>query len=255
MNELEKKYINKYKSTNPNYGYNWQSGGNNYVYNEEFKDNLSKQKRCLYSTLTPKDVLDIKILLCCGISRDEISKEYDISKEVLSQLINNRNFKYVFPKAKDIIKNNEKQAKAEKEESILKLYKEGFSITQISSKLPYSKSVIEKFIYKNTKSVEDKKKKYQEIFDKVHYLYKKNMNKYQISKILNVSPSTVDRYLNKSNNPYNELNYKKMTDNILQEILDLYKNGENIQFLAKKFNISRQTISFYIEKYANTEVS
>ena len=46
-----------------------------------------------------------------------------------------------------------------------------------------------------------------------------------------------------------------MTDSVFEQILNLYNNGESINSLSDKFNISRQTISFYIEKYANTEVS
>lgn len=256
LNELEIEYISEYNSTNPDYGYNWQSGGDNYSCRQEFRDNISKRMRGKYSTLRNEDVLDIKLLLCCGINKDEICSEYNLRKNTLNGIINGNSFNYILPEAKEIIKKNNEQAKELKEKSILDMCNNGFSITEISKELPYSISVIEKTIYQKTNTVENKKKKYQKIFDEVHYLYnEKGMKKYQIAKKLNISPSTVDRYLKKENNPYKDLNFKKMTDSVFGQILNLYNNGESINSLSDKFNISRQTISFYIEKYANTEVS
>ena len=89
---------------NPNYGYNWQSGGNNYFYRQEFKDNISIKMRGKHSTLKNKEVLDIKLLLCCGISKDEICSEYNLRKNTLNGIINGNSFSYIFPEAKNIIK-------------------------------------------------------------------------------------------------------------------------------------------------------
>ena len=257
LNELEKHYIKKYNSNNINFGYNLTSGGEGYELNDSVKKQISINKRGQGSNLTEGDVTKIKMLLYCLMDRDEISKIFNISKKVITQIATGKSFGYVCSELNEDIHNLKQKLIDERNEYIISLFDKGYTITQISKITEYSKSIVEKCVYKYRNTVKENKEKYQDIYNKVFELNSKGFNNSQISKKLNISGSTVKRYLTGENNPYKELPYKKITEDIKNDIIKLYFNENNtFSKIAEKYNVSTNTISTVINnyKYANTEV-
>lgn len=252
-------YIEKYESSNRDKGYNLSLGGEGSgEWSEESKKKLSISKRFCNSNLNWEDVRKIKLAMYCNMDRKEISKIFNTSIKALTQISRGASFCYVNSELNESIYNLKQKMIDERNEYILELFDKGNRISKICEITEYSTSIVEKCVYKYRNAQNIRSNKYKEIYDKVHELYKIGHKKYTISKMLNISPSTVDRYLNGSNNPYLELPYKKITTEKKMSILDMFFN-ENIPIkdIAKKLQVSRNTIETYINqyKYANTEVT
>lgn len=257
LNKLEQYYIKEYNSNNTKFGYNLTSGGEGYCLNESVKKQISISKRGQGSTLSEDDVKQIKMLLYCLMDREEIASIFNISKKVITQISMGKTFDYVCSELNDSIHNLKQKLIDERNEYILSLFDNGSSITEIANLTEYTQSIVEKCVYKYRNSVKDKKEKYQEIYNKVFELKSQGINNYQISKKLKISPSTVDRYLKGENNPYKESPFKKITEKIKGNIIELYfnKNKTSIE-IAEIYEVSSNTILSVINnyKYANTEV-
>ena len=257
LNKLEKYYIKLYNSNNSNYGYNLTSGGEGYTLNDDVKEKISINKRGQGSNLSIDDVRKIKMLLYCLMDRNEIASIFNTTYKVVTQIAIGKSFKYVCEELNDSIYNLKQRMINERNNYILKLFDEGNTISKISEITKYSTSIVEKCVYKYRDSVNKNKEKYQKIYNEVFYLKSQGINNYQISKKLKISPNTVRRYLNGENNPYKELPFKKITEDIKKDIIDLYFNKDiSCIELSKMFNVSSNTILSVINnyKYANTEV-
>lgn len=257
LDNKEKEYIDFFKSNNMKFGYNLTNGGEGYSLNQEVKDKISFNKRGQGSNLSIDDVGKIKMALYCLIDRKELCDMFNVSPKVITQIAIGKSFGYIYEELNKDIHNIKQRLIDERNSKILQLFNQNYSITEIVNITKYSVSIVEKCIYKYTNSVELKKKKYQDIYEQIIKLYKDGINKYQISKILNISPSIVSRYLKNESNPYKELPFKKITNDIKNEIINLYfnKNMSSIE-ISKIYNVSDNTIMSYINnyKYANTEV-
>ena len=257
LNKLEQCYIKEYNSNNAKFGYNLTSGGEGYCLNESVKKQISISKRGQGSTLSEDDVKQIKMLLYCLMDREEIASIFNISKKVITQISMGKTFDYVCSELNDSIHNLKQKLIDERNKYILSLFDNGISITEITNLTRYSQSIVEKCVYKYRNVIKEKKEKYQEIYKKVFELKSQGINNYQISKELNISPSTVDRYLKGENNPYKELPFKKITENLKENIINLYfdKKKTSIE-IAEVYKVSSNTILSVINnyKYANTEV-
>lgn len=258
LDNMECYYIKLYNSNNPNFGYNLTSGGDGGKHTPESVEKMKLSARGKGSKLTMGDVRKIKMLLYCSMDRKEIVKIFKTSKAIVDNIAMLKSFSYILEELNsDILKVKQKIIE-ERNKQILNLFDSGLSISEIVKKTSYSTSIVEKCAYKFTQTIENKKEKYQEIYDKVFEYYNNGVNKYQISKILNISPSTVGRYLSGRNNPYDDLPFKKITEEVREEILKLYfeKNKTFVE-ISEILKISRTVISGFIfkYKYANTEVS
>jgi len=257
LNEKEKHYIKLYNSNAELYGYNLTSGGEGYSLNDDVKSRISISKRGQNSILSEHDVRLIKMFLYCLMDRKEICVIFNISSKVLTQIVTGKSFGYILSELNDDIYNQKQKLIDARNKTILDLFDNGYSITKINSLTNYSISIIEKCVYKYRNSVEIKKQKYQDIYNKVFQLKEEGYNNYNISKLLNISPNTVKRYLEGENNPYKELSFKKITDNIKINVIDLYFNQEKTSYeIGEIFDVSPNTIMSVINnyKYANTEV-
>ena len=222
LNDLEIYYIKKYNSNNPKFGYNITSGGDAPFFNEEY--------------------------------RKEISKMFNTSTKVITNIVTGKAFSYVATELNDKIVNIKQNFIKERNEKILNLYDELHSIKKVCDLTGYTISVVEKAVYKTNKYKNDK---FIKIYDEVINLYNEGYNQSEIARKLNIGGSTVNRYVRGLTNPNNELPFKKVTKDIEKEIIKLYLNNMSMVDIGKKFNISHNTVSNYIKQYeyANTEVS
>ena len=134
LNDLEIYYIKKYNSNNPKFGYNITSGGDAPFFNEEY--------------------------------RKEISKMFNTSTKVITNIVTGKAFSYVATELNDKIVNIKQNFIKERNEKILNLYDE----------LPFKKV---------TKDIE------KEIIK----LYLNNMSMVDIGKKFNISHNTVSNYI------------------------------------------------------------
>lgn len=257
LNKLEKYYIKINNSNNENFGYNLTSGGEGFRLNDSVKRQMSISKRGQGSVLTESDVRKIKMLLYCLLDREEISKMFNVSKKVITQISMGKSFGYICSELNDSIHNLKQKLIDERNIFILSLFDEGNTIIEVVKSTGYTQSIVEKCVYKYRNVVKDKKEKYQEIYKKVFELKSQGVNNYQIYKKLNISPNTVKRYLKGDNNPYKELPFKKITEELKEDIIKLYFNDNKASIeIAEKYKVSSNTILSVINnyKYANTEV-
>lgn len=253
-------YIDKYKSHDSNYGYNFTLGGKNAVLTERYKDNIGKSSRGKNSNFTFDDVRHIKLALYCLMDRKEIFKMFNTNRAVVTGIATGENFDYIVPELNKTINNLKQSLIDERNEYILQLYDNGLRIVDIVNETGLSTSIVEKCIYKHrdtTKKVNECK---IERYYKIKELLNEGYNKYQISKILNIPATTVYRYSSKDFKLEDklELPFKKVTKEINESIINMYFNeNKSIKEISEFYNLSRNTIEFYINKYkyANTEVS
>lgn len=257
LNKFERYYIEKYKSNNQKYGYNLTNGGEGYALNESVKNKISKSKRGQSSNLSEKEVTEIKMLLYCLMDRKEISKIFNVSEKVITQISIGKSFAYIHTELNDKIHNLKQKLIQERNDYILELFDKGMKIKDIVNYTDYTLSIVEKCIYKYRNPAYETKKKYQKIYDDVFKLHSEGLNNEQISKKLNIGHSTVARYLKNETNPYKELPYKKINKELKDNIIDLYFNkNKSSTYISKKYNISTTTVLNTINnyKYVDTEV-
>lgn len=252
-------YIEQYDSANRDKGYNLSLGGEGAgEWSKESRAKLSVSKRFCNTSLSWEDVRRIKLAMYCNMDRKELSKMYNVSIKALTQISIGASFCYINNELNESIHNLKQKMIDERNEYILELFDAKNGISEICKMTGYSTSIVEKCVYRYRNAKDIRSDKYKEIYDKVHELYDMGYKKYTISKMLNISPSTVDRYLSGSNNPYLELPYKKITEDKRMYIFDMFFNKNMpIKDIAKKLQVSRNTIETYINqyKYANTEVT
>jgi len=251
-------FISLYETTNPDKGYNLRSGGEGGLHSDYTKDKIKVSCRGKNSSLSIDDVRRIKLSIYCLMDRKEISNQFNVSEKVITQISMGKNFPYVNKELNDYIHNIKQKVIDERNEYILSLFDNGLTITEIHKSTGYSRSIVEKCVYKYRNTVDDNKKKYQDIYNKVFELHNSGYNNYQISKKLNISPNTVSRYLKNENNPYLDLPYKKLTKEVQGYILQNYfERNKTFKQISNELNISDTTIGAFINnyKYTNTEVT
>lgn len=259
LDDREIHYIALYKSSDRNYGYNITDGGNNLMASDSYRKICSMNSRFNRSDLTEEDVRHIKLLLYCMMDRTEMSKMFNVSTKVITQISTGGSYVYITPELNDKIHNLKDKMIYERNLEILKLFDNGLRITDIVKKMDLSTSIVEKCVYKyRMNKIKLNKEKRIDIYNRVFELYNEGVNKYQISKKLNISPSLVAKYLNGMHNPNGKLPYKKIIPEIEERIIHMFfKENISVKDIAKVINVSDNTIRDYINKYkyTNTEVS
>ena len=151
LNILETHYIKQYNAFNQDYGYNMTTGGEGNIRSEETRNKISINHRGKLSNLTVDDVRHIKMSMYCLMDRKEISKMFNVSQKVLTQISSGKNFPYVCPELNDKIHNLKQRMIDERNEKILELYNNGMRICDIANKYHYTTSVVEKVVYTSKK--------------------------------------------------------------------------------------------------------
>lgn len=263
INDKEIEFIDKYKSTVQDFGYNLTSGGESgYRLSEETKQKMSLSARGKGTNLTERDVRHIKLSMYCLMDRNEISKMFKVSTKALVPIAQGKNFNYVSSELNDAIFNIRNRMIEERNQKLLELFDSGMGIGEIVRATDYSFSIVEKCIYKYRDVANIKRKERQKIYDEVQLLMEQGYLPYQISKMLGVPSTTVSRYSKKENSPYKELPFKKITKDISNFIITSYfKDNMTIKDIVKEINktisISDTTVRDVVNryKYANTETT
>ena len=147
------------------------------------------------------------------MDRHEIADIFNVDISVIKSIAEIRNYYYVSEELNNLIKGLKRSLLDERNNTVFKLYDEGYRIVDIVEKLGLTKSCVEHILYdrnKHMKRKQEYKNKYNEIFNKVISLHKEGEINYHIAKKLNISPSTVARYLNKY--------YQQVNTEITQEV-------------------------------------
>lgn len=250
LDDVEIKYISQYDSANQNYGYNDELGGCGAgKKSEAFKKHLSIVKRGVLASLSEDDVRHIKMLIFLGTDRKEIFKQFNTNRAVVTAICTVQTYSYILPELTKYTKNIGKYYRDKRKEEILLAYDKLGSIRKVVDELGYTQSIVEKVIYTHRKVENDNK--YNEIYEKVFEMHNNGMINYDIAKQLHISPSTVGRYLSGQNIPYRAPSNKKVNNIIEKEIIDLYRDGHSSTDIAQKYDMSRTTVKYVIDKYKN----
>lgn len=256
LNEREIYYISYFKSNLSEYGYNKTCGGSFYM-DDEYKIYLSKNKS--KGSLTYEQVVEIKLCMACLMDRKEISKMYNVNPKVLTSISMGQNYDYILPELNEVIHNIKQKGIEERNKYILSLFDNGLRIIDIINKTGYSESIVSKCIHKYRKVPN---KNYNDerinIYNQIIDLYNKGYNRNQISIILNQPTTTVYRYTKEGFDIHKNktLPFKKVTEDVEKYIINEYFNkNKPIKDIAQELNLSKNTIEFYVNRYANTEVS
>lgn len=246
LDDNEINYINQYKSTDDNYGYNLREGGESGFMTEDTIEKL----RGMGSTLSKDDVRHIKMLMYLLMDRNEIAKMYNVSPKVLTAISQGKNWGYILSELNDKIHNLKQTLIDERNQMIVSHYDNGLKIAEIVNLTGLSTSIVEKAIYKyrDIKSKDSQMEKYNKIFE----LHNQGVNNYQISKIVKVSPSTVQRYLSGEQHPLNKPSNKKITENLECNIIDMYFN-QNLGSveIGELLDISKTTVMNVVNSFKN----
>lgn len=138
--------------------------------------------------------------------------------------------------------------------NIIKKYNEGISGTLLAKEYDVSISLIFQILGKNAVDVRPIRiipiKEYDSIIDM--YINKK-MSTYQIGKEYNVHANTIYAILKKLNIKLRPKWYKKIIPNKYPRIIQRYKKGDDVERIAKDYNVTPNSIKYIIEKLHITE--
>lgn len=258
LDEREIYWIAYYKSTNRNYGYNFESGGNeNKTIHEETKNKLReafKGKRLgpdnpMYGRkltkerveqirnmnkgssdlLTEKDVREIKMAIHIGISQNELSDMFNIKLSTINKIAKGHNWYWVLPQFNNSHEEQYKRAKVKMKETVLKLFEQGLSSPKIVEKTPYTLSEVQRVLKGKVKKIT--KERYRAIRED----YEGGMTKKEIMKKYDICAGVFENALpNIHQKEYEERN---------KRIKELHAKGFKNKELAKMFGIHRTTVT------------
>lgn len=129
-------------------------------------------------------------------------------------------------------------------EEWVKLYNEGVSIREIGRRYGYAMSTVKSRISDSiTKRDKNENDKFHEVWGK---LYKEGFTLSQIGDVYGVNKCVVRRVLIKYGYVKNELSRGKY-NHLKNDMVKMYQEGYSLREIAKKFNLSNQTILNYIK--------
>lgn len=205
ISDLEIYYISKYNSTNQDYGYNFQCGGQGGKLSERQKEEIRRNSKFKNASLTEEQVIQIKLALYCLMDRHEIANIFDVDVCVIKAIAEVKTYYYVCEELNDEIKGLKRKLITERNEKVIELYNRGYRIVDIVNELDLTVKTVEHILYDRDLHINRKTQgelKYKEIYNKVIQLHEEGVINYHIAKQLNISPSTVTRYLRKYNNQH-----------------------------------------------------
>ena len=205
ISDLEIYYISKYNSTNQDYGYNFQCGGQGGKLSERQKEEIRRNSKFKNASLTKEQVIQIKLALYCLMDRHEIAKIFDIDISVIKSISEIKNYYYVCEELNDVIKGLKRKLITERNERVIELYNNGYRIVDIVNELDLTVKTVEHILYDRGLHINyktQKEIKYKEIYNEVIRLHEEGVINYHIAKQLNISASTVSRYLRKYSNQH-----------------------------------------------------
>ena len=201
-------------------------------------------------------VFEIKKELAQGKTRIEIKNKYNITQAAIDAIANVKTYIYINSQVNEKLKELANKNNESRNKNILRLLKDGLTVSEISRQLNLSVSIVEKVKYSYSEFVESNINKKKNIYDKVQEYKARGYNPAEISRIMNITYDISYNYYNGENNPHKKLSYKKVTDEIRDEIIKL-KDNHNYSQISKMVGLSRDTVTRVIKNYnnANTEIT
>jgi len=166
LDEREIFWIAFYDSMNRRKGYNLESGGNpqkvvaeetkakkkgknNPMYgkkwNEKQRKNITLANRANSEKLTEKDVKDIKIAICNGMTQKEIAEKYCLHISSVSKITRGINWYWVLPELAEKLKNY----KDRNNNMVVEMFRSGVSRKRISNTLHMDYRKINRVLIEN----------------------------------------------------------------------------------------------------------
>ena len=254
IDERERFWISKYKATDHDFGYNFESGGN-----ELKKHNLSTIKKFILSSrgennkIQASDVETIKRRLIEGDSLTDVARDFAVSKSCIYRIKNLQNWEYIAPELNEILINTDTSRKinhltdAQKNDCRRRIHQgePPFTLAQ-EYNIPYRRF----------------SKYFQKEIDDVNAILKTSKET-AIKMFFENKP--IKSILDKTGLSYPQ--YKRVTAGLINErrkrnVLYVGKQkakGKTNSEIAKELNVNRCTITVYIkeynQKYANTVIN
>lgn len=161
--------------------------------------------------------------------------------------------KLVFENLKDIKDIDNQNRKRTTYNDIVSLYKKGVSVRDIAKLLGYSTDTIHKSIqkYKQSNSLDIQSKKSLDR-NYIIELYNGELKYTQISQLLNISLHSIFRIVNESilNNTIIDRKDNMLTKKDIR-IIEMYRNGMSIEYIARSFGNSIKTIEKRVLQFTN----
>lgn len=220
ISELEREEIKKYKSNNPDFGYNIQVGG---VYG---KSSLYDEDEVIFlyeEGLTLKEIASK--IGCCDRTASEIIHKYfpEDKNELIERANNLKKGEYIIP--------------LEKRNKMKQLFEEGYTLKEISNKVGVGQCFATKFF----KDLGYSHKEILDNYSSIKLCERENIEKMvlegktlkEIARIYKCSPDTVSNYIRKNisylieNIKDNSLN--KMKQSVITAVEQYSLSGEYIQ--------------------------
>lgn len=252
LDDREIYYINLYNSTNCICGYNIRDGGAKGSFGDETKEKLMRKKMGIPENI----VFEIKRELAEGKTRIEVKNKYNITQAAIDSIANVKTYIYINSQVNEKLKELASKNNESRNKNILRFLKDGLTVSEISRQLNLSVSIVEKVKYSYSEFVESNINKKKNIYDKVQEYKARGYNPAEISRIMNITYDISYNYYNGENNPHKKLSYKKVTDEIKDEIIKL-KDNYNYSQISRMVGLSRDTVTRVIKNYnnANTEIT
>lgn len=249
--EKEIELISQYKTYDKDYGYNHTLGGDGRkgaFVSKEQRNKLSVSNRLKNAYLKEEEVFNIKVDLLNDFSYKEIINKYKIKYSNLLTIVSGKNYGYIYPNFVELYNSKKIKQNIDFENSVIKLAKNGLSVSKISNQLNCGRRRIDSILKKNNiKSFAKENNQYLNSIK--HFIVEDFNNGYtynELAEKYNVSLKSIKNY---TNGLYTKL--KSDRDKVLQkEMCELRLQGWLIKDIAKKYGCHRGKVSKLTKEYA-----
>ena len=230
LDEKERFWISFFDSTNRDYGYNFESGGNlKKRAHPETVEKIRIANRGTGSPLTESDVREIKMAIHIGINQTELSKIFNVKVTTINKIAKGVSWYWVLPQFNNSHEKKLLEAKKEKNKRVIDLFEKGYNVPAISRLTPYTEAEIQNIV--NGKTTDNIKEKHNNIkFD-----YKNGMTRKELTEKYNMKLCSINEVLPSA--PSQEFESRNI------KITEMHKQGyKNIE-IAKELGIHRTTVT------------
>ncbi len=250
LDEREKFWIDYFKSTKRENGYNFETGGNKLKkHHPETIKKFIVNSRGKNNKLTVKDVEEIKVQLIEGKTLTELANEFKVTCDCIFRIKNLENWSYVKEELNPILQELDTSRKVKKlteieKEECIKLIFENYPLCNIAKKfkIPY-KSFISIF----EKEIDLKNKEKEALKEKALKMFFEN--------------KSVEEILKETQLSYPQ--YKRITKGLIEKrraknvkyVGEQLKLGKTNAELAKELNVNRCTITVYKKEYTENTLT
>jgi len=178
-----------------------------------------------------------------GVKCDEIGKRFGVSKQFVAE--------YAATHRTECAKRREKNNEKINLEEFAKAWKEGLTAEEIAKKLGVSFSCVSHYAKRHRDICPERERGRRTAVDKekLARLWKDGLTIEEIAKRLGVSLSCVSHYVEKHRDtcPNRKKGKKTAIDKV--EFARLWNSGENVNTMAKKFDISSSYVYHYAKRH------